>query len=164
MFLALVFTAGGLVELLARGPVPAGYQQDGPALIILTVASGLSLAILWWSPLASLVVAVTLVCAQAVAGYEYTMAAIGAVVVASFATVAFDQWKRSVAASIVVVAGFVLTILVLPSATWQQIAHDLGVVLHRLGRRHRHPHLPRQHRARRAPGGALRRRPRGARP
>ena len=121
VFLALVFTAGGLVELLARGPVPAGYQQDGPALIILTVASGLSLAILWWSPLASLVVAVTLVCAQAVAGYEYTMAAIGAVVVASFATVAFDQWKRSVAASVVVVAGFVLTILVLPSATWQEI-------------------------------------------
>jgi signal transduction histidine kinase len=121
VFLALVFTAGGLVELLVRGSVPAGYHQDGPALIVLTVASGLSLAILWWSPLASLGVSVALVCAQAVAGYEYTMAAIGAVVVASFATVAFDEWKRSVAASVIVVAGFVLTILVLPSATWQEI-------------------------------------------
>ena len=121
VFLALVFTAGGLVELLTRGGVPVGYHQDGPALIVLTVASGLSLAILWWSPLASLGVSVALVCAQAVAGYEYTMAAIGAVVVASFATVAFDEWKRSVAASIIVVAGFVLTILVLPSATWQEI-------------------------------------------
>ncbi len=121
VFLALVFTAAGLVELLVRGSVPAGYQQDGPALIILTVASGLSLAALWWSPLASLGVAVALVCAQALAGYEYTMAAIGAVVVASFATVAFDEWKRSVAASVIVVAGFVLTILVLPSATWQEI-------------------------------------------
>lgn len=121
VFLALVFTAAGLVELLVRGSVPAGYQQDGPALIILTVASGLSLAALWWSPLASLGVSVALVCAQAVAGYEYTMAAIGAVVVASFATVAFDEWKRSVAASVVVVVGFVLTILVLPSVTWQEI-------------------------------------------
>ncbi len=121
VFLALVFTAAGLVELLVRGSVPVGYQQDGPALIILTVASGLSLAALWWSPLASLGVAVALVCAQAAAGYEYTMAAIGAVVVASFATVAFDEWRRSVAASVIVVAGFVLTVLVLPSATWQQI-------------------------------------------
>ncbi len=121
VFLALVFTAGGLVELLTRGPVPAGYHEDGPALIVLTVASGLTLGLLWWSPLASLVAAVALVCAQAVAGYEYTVAAVGAVVVASFATVAFDRWQRAVAASFVVVAGVVLAILVLPSVTWQQV-------------------------------------------
>ena len=39
--LALVFTAAGLVELLTRGPVAAGYRDDGPLLITLTVASAL---------------------------------------------------------------------------------------------------------------------------
>jgi signal transduction histidine kinase len=122
VFLALVFTAAGLVELLTRGPVPVGYRDDGAALIVLTVASGLALGILWWSPLLSLVAAVVLVCVQAVAGYEYTSAAIWVVVVASFATVAFDQWKRALAAGFVVTAGVVLTIFVLPSVSWQEIA------------------------------------------
>lgn len=121
ILLALVFTAGGLVELLLRGPVPAGFHEDGALLIVLTVASGLSLAALWWLPFASLVAAVALVCAQVALGYEYTMAAIGAVVVASFATVAFDRWSRAVAAGLVVGAGFVLTILMLPSVTWQEM-------------------------------------------
>jgi signal transduction histidine kinase len=122
VFLALVFTAGGLVELLLRGTVPAGYHQDGALLIVLTVCSGLSLAALWWSPLAGLIVATALVCAEAALGYEYTMAAIGAVVVASFATVAFDHLVRAVAASFVVVAGFVLTVSLLPAVTWQEVA------------------------------------------
>jgi signal transduction histidine kinase len=121
VFLALVFTAGGLVELLLRGPVPAGYNQDGAAMIVLTVASGLSLAALWYSPLAGLIAATALLCAQAVAGYEFTMAAVAVVVVASFATVAFDRWARAVAASFVVVGGFVLVVRVIPSVTWQQI-------------------------------------------
>ncbi len=119
--LALVFTAGGLVELLLRGAVPAGYHQDGALLIVLTVGSGLSLAALWWSPLASLVATVTLVFAQAALGYEYTIAAIGAVLVASFATVAFDRWSRAVIGGLVVGAGFVLTVLALPAVSWQEI-------------------------------------------
>ncbi len=122
VFLALVFTAGGLVELLLRGSVPAGYEQDGALLIVLTVCSGLSLAALWWSPLASLVATVALIFAQAALGYEYTMAAIGAILVASFATVAFDRWGRAVAAGLVVAAGFVATVLMLPSVTWQEVA------------------------------------------
>ena len=43
--LALVFTAAGLVELLTRDGVSAGYREDGPLLITLTVASALSLAL-----------------------------------------------------------------------------------------------------------------------
>ena len=35
ILLALVFTAAGLVELLTRGAVPVGYRDDGPALIAL---------------------------------------------------------------------------------------------------------------------------------
>ena len=48
------------------------------------------------------------------AGYEFTVAAVGVVVVASFATVAFDHWKRAVAAGFVVAAGVVLVLLELP--------------------------------------------------
>jgi signal transduction histidine kinase len=122
VFLALIFTAGGLVELLLRGSTSAGYNPDGALMIVLTVASGLSLAALWYSPLATLVAAAALLCAQAVAGYEYTAAAVGAVVVASFATVAFDAWVRAVIASFVVVGGFVLVILVIPTTTWREVA------------------------------------------
>jgi signal transduction histidine kinase len=122
VFLALVFTAGGLVELLTRAGTPVGFHPDGPALIVLTVASGLSLAALWWSPLASLVAAVALLCVQAVLGYESTTAAVWAVVVASFATVAFDHWKRAIAAGFVVTAGVVVVILALPRISWREIA------------------------------------------
>lgn len=40
-----MFTAAGLVELLTRDGVSAGYREDGPLLITLTVASALSLAL-----------------------------------------------------------------------------------------------------------------------
>ena len=120
IFLALVFTAAGLVELLLRGPVPAGYRDDGAALIALTIAGGLSLGIIWWSPLASLVASTALLVWQALAHYEYTQAAVMAVVVASFATVAFDTWKRAVAAGFVVTAGIVVVFLVLPDLTWER--------------------------------------------
>ena len=119
VFLALVFTAAGLVELLTRGSVPAGYHADGAALIGLTVASGLTLAVLWWSPLTSLVAATVLLCVQSLAGYEFTQAAIWAVIVASFATVAFDHWKRAVAAGFVVSVGIVIVFVALPVLTWQ---------------------------------------------
>jgi signal transduction histidine kinase len=119
VLLALVFTAGGLVELLIRGTVPAGYTEDGTVLIVLTVASGLSLAAMWWSPLTSLVAAVALLCVQTFAGYEPTAAAIGAVIVAAFATVTFDGGKRVVVASAVVTAGAVFVLLELPRVTWQ---------------------------------------------
>ena len=108
--LALVFTAAGLVELLTRDGVSAGYRDDGPLLITLTVASALSLALLWWSPLASLCVSLVLLCAQTIMGYEFTQAAMWAVVVASFATVAFDHWRRAVAAGFLVTAGMVVVL------------------------------------------------------
>jgi signal transduction histidine kinase len=119
IILALVFTAGGLVELLTRGGVPAGYHDDGPALIVLTVLSGLTLSLLWWSPLVSLIAAVVLLGAQALAGYEFTVAAVGVVIVTSFATVAFDHWKRAVAAGFVVAAGVVVVLIELPELPWQ---------------------------------------------
>ena len=119
VLLALFFTAGGLVELLLRGAVPPGYQDDGALLIVLTVASGLSLSALWWSPLASLCAAAALLCGQTAAGYEPTAAAVGAVIVAAFATVAFDGGRRVVVASAVVTAGAVVTLLLLPRVTWQ---------------------------------------------
>jgi signal transduction histidine kinase len=118
--LALVFTAAGLVELLTRGPVGVGYHEDGAALIVLTVASALALAFLWLSPLASLCVALVLLCTQALAGYQFTAAAVGAVIVASFATVAFDHWKRAVAAGFIVTAGVILVFAALPSFSLQQ--------------------------------------------
>jgi signal transduction histidine kinase len=117
--LALIFTAAGLVELLTRGPVPAGYHEDGPLLIVLTVASALTLAILWLAPLASLAAAVALLCAQTLAGYEFTVAAVGVVIVASFATVAFDHWTRAVVAGFVVAGGAALVLVTLPGVTWQ---------------------------------------------
>ena len=121
IILALIFTAAGLVELLTRGPVPAGFRDDGTALIVLTVASALSLGILWWSPLASLLTGLALLCAQALAGYEFTVAAVGVVIVASFATVAFDHWKRAVAAGFVVTAAVIVVLLALPSFSWQRL-------------------------------------------
>ena len=122
IILALIFTAGGLVELLTRGGVPVGYREDGAVLIVLTVLSGLTLAVLWWSPLLSLIAAVVLVCVQVLAGYEFTVAAVGVVIVASFATVAFDHWKRAVAAGFVVTGGVILVLVTLPSVSWQAAA------------------------------------------
>jgi signal transduction histidine kinase len=119
ILLALVFTAAGLVELLTRGPVPAGYHDDSTTLIVLTVASGLCLAVLWWSPLASLSGAVILLVAQATAGYDFTFAAVAAVIVASFATVAFDTARRAIAAGFVVAAGLIVVLIELPSFSWK---------------------------------------------
>jgi signal transduction histidine kinase len=120
--LALVFTAAGLVELLTRDGVSAGYRDDGPLLITLTVASALSLALLSWSPLASLGVSLVLLCAQSIIGYQFTQAAVWVVVVASFATVAFDHWRRAVAAGFLVVAGMVVVLLTIPSLPWRSAA------------------------------------------
>ena len=119
ILLALIFTAAGLVELLTRGGVPVGYREDGVALIVLTVASALTLAALWWSPLVSLAAALLLLVVQSLAGYEFTQAAVWAVIVASFATVAFDHWKRAIAAGFIVAAGIVVVFLALPAFTWQ---------------------------------------------
>ncbi len=116
--LALIVTAAGLVELLVRSSVPAGYTEDGVTLIVLTVASGLSLAVLWCSPLAGLVASVVLLCAQSLLDYEFTQAAVGAVIVASFATVAFDHWKRVIAAGFIVPVGIVLVFITSPSFDW----------------------------------------------
>jgi signal transduction histidine kinase len=117
--LALVFTALGLVELLTRSSVSAGYRDDSPLLITLTVASALSLALLWWSPLVSLCISLVLLCSQAILGYQFTQAAILVVVVASFATVAFDRWRRAVAAGFLVTAGLVVVLLSAPDMSWQ---------------------------------------------
>jgi len=119
ILLALVFTAAGLVELLSRGTVPAGYRSDGTLLIVLTVASALTLSILWWSPFASLATSLVLLCGQTVAGYEFTQAAVWAVVVASFATVAFDVWRRAIAAGFLVAAGLAVVLVTIPDPSWQ---------------------------------------------
>ena len=120
--LALIFTAAGLVQLLSRGHLAGGFQPDDGALVALTVASGLSLALLWWSPLAGLCVAAVLLSVQSVAGYSFTQAAVWAVVVASFATVAYDTWRRALAAGVVVTAAFVLVMLTTVHVTWQTVA------------------------------------------
>ncbi len=119
IFLALIVMAAGLVELLTRGAVPAAYKDDGTALIVLTVASALTLAFLWWSPLASLTVAIVLLCAQSIAGYEFTQAAVWAVFIGSVATVAFDEGKRAVAAGFLVALGLILVFVTYPGLTWQ---------------------------------------------
>ena len=119
IFVALVFTAAGLVELLTRGPVPAVHRPDDRILIALTVVSALSLAFMWLSPVGSLAVSLAALCAQSIAGYEFTQAAIWAVVVASFATVAFDGWRRAIAAGFIVGAGMVVVFLTTAGVTWQ---------------------------------------------
>jgi len=117
--LALVFTAAGLVELLTSGATPAGYRPDDPLLITLTVASALSLAILWWSPFASLCLSLFLLCAQSIIGFQFTQAALWAVVVASFATVAFDRWRLALAAGFLAAPGMVILVLSAPNLSWQ---------------------------------------------
>ena len=119
ILLALVFTAAGLVELLTRGPVPAGNRGDDGILIALTVASALSLALLWLSPLGSLGASLTLLCVQSIAGYEFTQASVWAVVVASFATVAFDGWRRAVAAGFLVATGMAIVLLTTIGVSWE---------------------------------------------
>ena len=119
ILLALVFTAAGLVELLSRGTVTAGYRSDGTLLIVLTVASALTLSILWWSPFASLATSLLLLCGQTIAGYEFTQAAVWAVVLASFATVAFDAWRRAIAAGFLVAAGLAVVLVTIPDPSWQ---------------------------------------------
>ena len=121
ILLALVFTAAGLVELLTRGPVPAGYRAEDGILIALTVGSALSLGLLWLSPLGSLGASLTALCAQSVAGYEFTQAATWAVVVASFATVAFDGWRRAVAAGFVVAAGMLVVFVTTTGVSWESV-------------------------------------------
>ena len=120
--LALIFTVIGLVELLTRAPVPAAYRDDGAPLIALTVASALCLAVLWWSPLAGLSAAVALLCAQSIAGYQLTQAALWVVVVASFATVSFDTPRRAVAAGFVVAIGMIVVMATVGQVTWQLVA------------------------------------------
>ena len=117
--LALIFTAAGLVELLTRGAAGAGYRDNGPLLVTLTVASALSLALLWWSPLASLCISLGLLCAQTIIGYEFTQAALWAVVVASFATVAFDHWRRAVVAGFLAAPGTIIVVWTVPGLSWQ---------------------------------------------
>ena len=100
--------------------MPAATTTPARLLIVLTVASALTLAFLWWSPLGSLSAAVALLCAQSVAGYEFTQAAVWAVVIASFATVAFDQWKRAVwRRAFVVALGLIVVFVTYPELSWQ---------------------------------------------
>jgi len=126
--LALVITAAGLVELLTRSAVSVGYRDDGPLLITLTVAGALSLALLWSSPLAILCVSLVFLCAQAIMGYEFTQAALWAIVVASFATVAFDRWRRAVAAGFLVTAGMIVVLLTTVDLSWQSAVSTWGTL------------------------------------
>ena len=120
VFLALVFAVAGLVTLLVRGPVPAEFRADDAWLIALTVATALPLGLLWWSPLVSLVLTVTLLAVQSAAGYHYATAAMWAVVTASFVTVLFDRWRHVVAGGLVVAAGFLVVVFTHQALTWQE--------------------------------------------
>jgi signal transduction histidine kinase len=117
---ALVFVVAGLLTLLTRGAVPAGYRAGDHLFIALTVATALPLALLWWSPLAALCGSAALLVAQAVAGYQFTQAALLAVVAASFVTVLFDAWRRVVVAGFVVAAAFVVVVVTSPTLSWQE--------------------------------------------
>ncbi len=121
IMLALVFTAAGLVELLTRGPAAPGHRADDGLLIALTVGSALALALLWLSPLGSLGVSLGALCAQSIAGYEFTQAAVWAVVVASFATVAFDTWRRAVVAGFFVAAGMIIVFFTTIGVSWETV-------------------------------------------
>ena len=110
------------MTLLSRGPTPAAFRPDDGILIALTIATALSLALLWWSPLSSLSITVGLLVAQSLAGYNYTWAAVMAVVVASFVTVLFDEWRRAVAGGFVVTGGFVFLWLTGTGISWQELA------------------------------------------
>ncbi len=72
VFLALVVAVAGLVTLLTRGPVPAIHRADDGLLIALTIATALSLGLLWLSPLLSLVLTVGFLVAQSLFGFEFT--------------------------------------------------------------------------------------------
>ena len=121
ILLALILTVAGLVSLMARHGTPAGYQPDDAMLTALTVATAVPLAFLWWSPFACLAVTGTLLVVQSAAGYQYTGAAVWAVVIASFATVAFDSTRRALVGGIVFAAGFIVVILTSSGLTWQEI-------------------------------------------
>ena len=77
------------------------------------------MALLWLSPLGSLSACLALLCIQSIAGYEFTQASVWAVVVASFATVAFDGWRRAVAAGFLVAAGMVIVLLTTMGVSWE---------------------------------------------
>jgi signal transduction histidine kinase len=122
IFLALLFTVAGLVELLTRTEVAKGFRPDDGLLLALTLGTTLTLALLWWSPFASLSAGTTLLCAQSVAGYLFTLAAIGAIVVASFSTVAFERGRLAVAGGFVVTSGVVVVFFTVAGVTWQIVA------------------------------------------
>ncbi|MEZ5126490.1 MAG: sensor histidine kinase [Thermoleophilia bacterium] len=128
ILLALVFTAAGLVELLTRGPVQAGQRADDELLIVLTVMSSLALALLWLTPLGSLCVSLVALCAQSLLGYDFTQAALWAVVVASFATVALDRWARAVAAGFLVAAGMIIVFFSALDVSWRDAASTWGML------------------------------------
>ena len=143
---------------------PAGYRDDGPLLITLTVASALSLALLWWSPFAGLCVSlVSPVRAVDHAATSSPQAAVWAVVVASFATVAFDRRRRALVGRLPGrrPAGRPWSLTVAEPLVAES-AGRVGLALGRLGGRRGDPRLYRgsiERAERRA--DALRRRPRG---
>lgn len=117
--LALVFTVAGLLTLMTRTSIPTGYRADDAVLTALTVASGLALGVLWWSPLAALGLTVGLVVVQSALGYHYTDAALLTIVVCSFALVAFERWTRAFAGGFVVAAGFIAVVFT-SDITWRE--------------------------------------------
>jgi signal transduction histidine kinase len=119
ILLALVFTAAGLVELLTRDGVTVGQRPDDGILIALTVAAALSLALMWLTPLGALVASAVLLAVQSAAGYQFTQAAVWAVVIASFATAAFDGWRRAIAAGFIVAGGLTFVLFTTFGVTWQ---------------------------------------------
>lgn len=120
ILLAFMLTVAGLVSLMARHATSAGYRPDDALLTALTVATAVPLAFLWWSPLACQVVTGALLVVQSAAGYQYTGAAVWAVVIASFATVAFDSTRRALAGGFVFAAGFIAVIVTTNGLTWQE--------------------------------------------
>lgn len=99
--------------------MPTGYRPDvGPILIGLTVLAGLSLGLMWLSPLLSLIITASSLSLLAVLRYPVTDAHVWTIVVTSFVTAAFDGLVRAIVASFVVVA-VVITAVAAVEIDWR---------------------------------------------
>jgi signal transduction histidine kinase len=119
---ALAITVAALVTFFTRQGA-AGFNQDDPLSLALTLAVTVPLAALWLSPVAVLAAVTAAVVALAALGYEPMNATIWAVIVAGVATAAFDTVRRAIAGGFIAAVG----LLVVYAFYWGQVS--LGQML-----------------------------------